>query len=416
MSAYPLGLLTLLSLNLGGATCATQPAGAPVPRTPWPRHIIDDASRGADGVRLADADGDGRADIVTGWEEGGVIRLCLNPGAAAADRRWPAVTVGKVASPEDAVLVDLDADGNPDAVSACEGSTRTIFVHWAPPKASILNADAWRTETLEPSSKKRQWMFVAPVDVDGDQRVDLVAGAKGDNAQIGWFRAPPAPRDLAAWTYTTIADAGWIMSLIPEDFDGDGDPDLLVSDRKGRQRGVFWLENPGAGAAQSRAWPRHPIGGGDHEVMFLTQVDIDGDRREDVVAATAARRLLIFLRPEQPQLPWREIVIDFPDGTGTGKAVAAGDFDGDDGIDLAVSCENAAGRSGVFILTAPVLRRAALLPLKPRLGVDAIDVSGNEGAKYDLLVPHDLDGDGDLDLITCEERENLGVVWYENPR
>ena len=27
----------------------------------------------------------------------------------------------------------------------------------------------------------------------------------------------------------------------------------------------------------------------------------------------------------------------------------------------------------------------------------------------------DLDGDKDLDVITCEERDNLGVFWYENP-
>jgi len=30
-----------------------------------------------------------------------------------------------------------------------------------------------------------------------------------------------------------------------------------------------------------------------------------------------------------------------------------------------------------------------------------------------------LDGDGDLDVLTNEEQENrngLGVVWYENPR
>jgi hypothetical protein len=26
-----------------------------------------------------------------------------------------------------------------------------------------------------------------------------------------------------------------------------------------------------------------------------------------------------------------------------------------------------------------------------------------------------LDGDGDLDVITCEERDQLGVIWYENP-
>jgi hypothetical protein len=27
----------------------------------------------------------------------------------------------------------------------------------------------------------------------------------------------------------------------------------------------------------------------------------------------------------------------------------------------------------------------------------------------------DVDGDGDLDLMSCEERDQLGVFWYENP-
>lgn len=26
-----------------------------------------------------------------------------------------------------------------------------------------------------------------------------------------------------------------------------------------------------------------------------------------------------------------------------------------------------------------------------------------------------INGDGDLDVITCEEAHNLGVIWYENP-
>ena len=27
----------------------------------------------------------------------------------------------------------------------------------------------------------------------------------------------------------------------------------------------------------------------------------------------------------------------------------------------------------------------------------------------------DVDEDGDPDVVTCEERDNLGVFWYENP-
>ena len=42
-------------------------------------------------------------------------------------------------------------------------------------------------------------------------------------------------------------------------------------------------------------------------------------------------------------------------------------------------------------------------------------ISGVDGVKHDLVVPVDLDGDGDLDILTCEEVKNLGVIWYENP-
>ena len=43
------------------------------------------------------------------------------------------------------------------------------------------------------------------------------------------------------------------------------------------------------------------------------------------------------------------------------------------------------------------------------------DVSGSVGVKFDLVELVDLDGDGDLDAITCEEVDNLGVFWFENP-
>jgi hypothetical protein len=43
------------------------------------------------------------------------------------------------------------------------------------------------------------------------------------------------------------------------------------------------------------------------------------------------------------------------------------------------------------------------------------DLSGAAGVKFDLLETLDIDGDGDLDVLTCEETENLGVIWYENP-
>jgi hypothetical protein len=46
------------------------------------------------------------------------------------------------------------------------------------------------------------------------------------------------------------------------------------------------------------------------------------------------------------------------------------------------------------------------------------DIAGGVGIKFDVIRLIDLDHDGDLDVITSEEREHgggLGAIWYENP-
>jgi len=43
------------------------------------------------------------------------------------------------------------------------------------------------------------------------------------------------------------------------------------------------------------------------------------------------------------------------------------------------------------------------------------DIGGPLGLKYDRIELIDIDADGDLDLFSCEERDQLGVFWYENP-
>ena len=95
-------------------------------------------------------------------------------------------------------------------------------------------------------------------------------------------------------------------------------------------------------------------------------------------------------------------------GVGSGKAVEIGDIDLDGRLDLVYSCEGASeGREGVVWLSYDKT------PAEPRWTSHAL--AGPQGVKFDRLELLDLDGDGDLDVLTCEERDNLGVIWYENP-
>lgn len=367
--------------------------------TAWTRHTIDKTSRGADGVKLGDLNRDGLPDIVTGWEEGGVVRVYLNPGATKAREAWPQVTVGEVKNVEEAIFADLDGDGRLEVVSGTESKTRTLYLH-------RQEGDKWRTDAFPVTKNAQMWMQVAALDLDGMHGVDLLVASKGDGAAVGWLQSPLKADDLGAWSYHKLRDAGWVMSLTPHDMDGDGDPDALFSDRKGARTGVFWLENPGAAANRDHAvWREHAIGGSGKQVMFADIGDVNGDGLMDV--AVAAKPVEIALCLRKADGGWQEQVLTL-DGTklGDAKAVKIADMNGDALSDLLFTCENAKGPlEGIVWLEQ---QRGG--PWKQHT------LGGPDGLKYDLMQTLDIDGDGDLDVITCEERDQLGVVWYENPQ
>ncbi len=351
---------------------------------------------------MKDINGDGLLDLVTGWEEGGLIRVYTNPGVQLSKRPWPAVTAGEVKSPEDAVFVDLDSDGNVDVVSSCEGKTRTVYVHWG----SSKNTE-WSTQPIPAVAGKAMWMFAAPMEIDGSHGIDLIVAAKGQGAKIGWLGSPRDARDLAAWSWHPLADVGWVMSIETVDMDGDGDLDILYSDRKSKRRGVHWLEND-SNAEPAERWKRHTVGGTDREVMFLALGDINQDGKQDIAATVKDGPITWFERVNSTGRDWKLHEVEMPNGTGSGKGIAIVDIDLNGKSDLVFTCEHSEKKIGagwLFFGEDVQARRW-----------DSVDISGSKhGIKFDLIQMIDLDGDGDQDLVTCEERDNLGVIWYENP-
>ncbi|MFN2377944.1 MAG: FG-GAP repeat domain-containing protein [Candidatus Binatia bacterium] len=377
---------------------------------PWTRHTIDDDFRGADGVRVADVNGDGWPDVTSGWEQSGITRAYLHPGPLRARGPWSAVTVGSTPDVEDAVWADVDGDGRLDVVSSCEGGTRAVFVSFAPADpADFLDPTAWRTEPF-PSTVGRRWMYALPMDVDGRGGIDLVVGGKGSDAVIGWLESPADadPTDLAAWTLHEISAAGWVMSMDAVDMNDDGLLDVLVSDRTSDNHGVRWLERPSEPEALREPWADHLIGARKRSPVFIAPVFDEGLVPRGVLVPSGGERLTYFQRESADGELWSELRLRYPHGLGTPKAVAVGDIDLDGVSDAVISTTNLSGRKEGLVWLA-----GGGDPDTDELV--KFSLSGAQGEKFDRVELLDLDGDGDLDVLTTEELQRFGVIWYENP-
>jgi hypothetical protein len=189
--------------------------------------------------------------------------------------------------------------------------------------------------------------------------------------------------------------------------------DAVITDRRGTLQACRWLENPGDQTAQKLEWESHIIGAQGLEVMFMSMADMDNDGIEEaVVAERTEQTIRIFKRMDKGGINWQEQIIELPSMTGMAKSVEVGDVNGDGVQDLVISTNtDGLAKDGLTWLTGKAIGHSK--------DKHFLTISGTHKAKYDKVELVDLDGDGDLDVLICEENygensEGLGVVWYEN--
>jgi len=364
----------------------------------WRCNVVqpDPKNHGPDGINLHDWDGDGDLDVFVNYEEGAYSRLYFNPGKGKVRDLWADYIEFKHGKCEDSGMGDLDNDGDIDYIA--NGG----WVYFNPGKTDLRDASKWTKMTL--FNNEARVPVVA--DVDGDGLNDLIVGAKA------WYKQPVKGKHNAKnWKSHPLGRALWPMNCFVYDMDADGDDDIVVQDRR---RETFWFVNAGKGKRAAQ-WSRKTLYA-KKDGMFMAIGDVNGDKIDDfVITNQRGRNIHILLRSNKRGEPsLKTIVLAQPaDKTGAGgsyfpKGAAVMELDGDPSKkEILIVPKSGNIWMATFSGDPTNAKNWKATPIETP--------GAATRRKMDNAFLGDLDGDGDLDIMTTEENGGWGAVWFENP-
>lgn len=333
------------------------------------------------GLAAADLDGDGYHDIVTGRN------VYYNPGGDMSGQ-WRKADLGRNV---DANLIYrlnatkrpfILAESLPDVVRFSVGEDRALgegeVVAQVPPTGHH-NGQGYKTADLFPGT--------------GDEEVILAS-------QGGLYVMDPT--STVPWPVTLVGKDASDEGFGVADMDADGDLDLVSGYRVPGQDAevptvVVWFENPGK---QVPEWKRHSVGSTVFATDRVEAADLNGDGRADVVVAEERypglepdASLWVFLQSDTGFVR-KNIVTQY-----SMNNLDIVDFDGDGDQDLVTAEHKGPSLSLQIWLNdgnAGFTKQEIDRGKESHLGTQA----------------YDLDGDGDLDLVSIGwDRHEFVRVW-----
>jgi hypothetical protein len=343
-------------------------------------------------TQLFDLDRDGKLEIVA-CDMGHGLVLVGDPARRPGELR----EIAKVPNPVRASLADLDRDGLDDLLVADIG----FFL----PEDHEKGAVVWLRRKADGSYEKHVLAEKLPrvadvqaADFDGDGDLDLVVAAFGLYTRGGVLLLENRTTDWKEPQFaTTTLDERTGATLVPvADFDGDGRPDFVALLAQQHETVVAFL-NRGAGAFEKKAVfaARTPAWGS----TGIDLADFDGDGDVDVLMTNGATLDDATVKPWHG-VRWLENRGGFPFEAhelaalpGAHRARAA-DLDGDGDLDVAAAAflPDPEHTRGAFASVVWLERRPDGSFARHTLQAGQLS--------HPTLDVGDVDGDGDVDLVT----------------
>ena len=334
----------------------------------------------AEGVTTLDMNGDGLPDILSGayWYE--------NPGPNGGE--WKrhqyreAGTLGEFVSDCGEWTIDVNHDGLPDVVTTGwmlngiwwyenpgklgvewkkhmiansydteggwmadingDGKPDLIFSHYNHSGVLWIDFAGPRPMVHHVGDRTQDGHGIGVADIDGDGKADILTPS-------GWFRQIDANKDEWEWHADwQMEDAGF--PILGYDVNNDGKTDVIYG--QGHSYGIYWLQQVGEG--DNRHWVRHTIDESFSQVHALKLVDIDGDGEMELLAGKRYRGhsgndpgsydplVVYYYKIDRKTSQFTRYAISVNGTAGAGTQFVTEDMDGDGDLDIVT-----AGKTGV---------------------------------------------------------------------
>ncbi|MBP7962693.1 MAG: VCBS repeat-containing protein [Caldilineaceae bacterium] len=393
------GKLDIVSGGFDNQVTIWQNNGTPFnAAVPWASQTVGSHTDAVSSMAVGDLDGDGDLDIVSaGYDHN--VNVWQNDGTPFSGT-WASLTAGSHIDLVFAVAVgNLDGDGDLDIVSGGQDSTVKAWQN----KQVHRNMPFNSTATDVGSISSTIWvLFTATGDLDGDGDLDIISAGGTGSITIWQNNGTPF---AAGWsTSETVGNhSGFVRSVAVGDLDGDGDLDIASA---GLDNVKIWENN---GTPFDGAWIGQTVGShtdvvGAVAVEAVAVGDLDGDGDLDIVSGGFDNNVRIWLNDGTPfdAGAWASRIFD--GHTSAVMAVAVGDLDGDGNLDIL---------SGGQDLKVMAWQNWGIDPIdETTWNWDGRTIIGSHTGPVMAVAVGDLDGDGDLDIVSSDDSS---VFHGDNP-